>query len=61
MPATPKMIDYAETLIEKCGYDLNDYDLGNMSFEEVSVLIDELKEELGLDAEWGGQHARRRD
>ena len=61
MPTTPKMINYAETLIERCGYDINDYDLENMSFKEVSGLIVELREELGLDKEWGGQHARKRD
>jgi hypothetical protein len=55
------MIQYAEILIDKCGYHQHDYDLMNMSFEEVSSLIDELKEELGWNEERGSRHAKRRD
>ena len=43
------MIEFAELLIEKCGYSLHDYDLEEMDFEDVSDLIDELKAELGWD------------
>jgi hypothetical protein len=46
---TEKMIDYAKDLIEKCGYDQDDYDFDNMTFEECSDLIDDLKIELGWD------------
>ena len=60
MSATPKMINFAEKLIEQCGYDINDYDLQAMTFQEVSSLIDELKEEQGRE-EKGSYHARRRD
>ncbi len=49
MPATPAMIDYAEVLIEKCGFDINDYELDGMTYQDVSDLIDELKAELGWD------------
>ena len=61
MSATYKMIAFAEDLIQRCGYDLQDYDLENMSFEEVSKLIDQLKEELGMDEDKGSYHARRRN
>lgn len=61
MAVTPSMIKYAEELIEKCGYSQHDYDIDNMEYNEVVVLIDDLKEELGLDEEWGGQNARRWD
>ena len=61
MPATPKMIKFAEDLIERCGYYTEDYDLEDMTFEEVSELIDELKEELGWDGDWGSYYARRRE
>lgn len=58
---TPKMIQYVEILIDKCGYHQHDYDLMNMSFAEVSSLIDEMKEELGWNEERGSRHAKRRD
>ena len=60
MSATYKMIAFAEDLIQRCGYDLHDYDLEDTSFGEVSALIDELKEELGIDQEKGGYQSRRR-
>ena len=59
MPATPRMLEYAELLIEKCGFNLFDYDLENMTFQEVSDLIDELKEHLGYDEQHNSRHARR--
>lgn len=46
---TDRMIEFAELLIEKCGYRLDEYCLEEMDFEEVSDLIDELKAELGWD------------
>ncbi|MBP2635027.1 MAG: hypothetical protein H6Q72_934 [Firmicutes bacterium] len=45
--ATPKMIEYAQGLIGQLGYDLDDYDFNNMTFEQVRELIDELKDERG--------------
>jgi len=53
------MLEYAELLIEKCGCNLFDYDLENMTFQEVSDLIDELKEYLGYDEQHNSRHARR--
>lgn len=45
--ATPRMIIYAEGLLEQLGYDLDDYDFDNMTFEQVRDLINELKRERG--------------
>ena len=44
---TVQQIRYAEDLLRKLGYDLDDYDLEHMTREEVSELIDELKQEWG--------------
>jgi hypothetical protein len=49
MPATTKMIAYARTLIDRCGYSHDDYPLEEWSYQDVSNLIDELKAELGWD------------
>ncbi len=57
--ASPKSIQYARDLIEECGYDEEDYDLDNMGQREISELIDQLKEELGHDEQWGGYESRR--
>ena len=37
---------YAEALLRELGYDLDDYPLSEMSKQEVSKLIDDLKDEL---------------
>jgi hypothetical protein len=41
------MISYAEQLLDELGYDLDEYDFDNMSFEQVRDLIDDLKNERG--------------
>lgn len=45
-PATEAQKEYIESLVEKCGYDISDYDLDNLSSIEASRLIDDLKEDL---------------
>lgn len=45
MPATPEQIKYATDLLRKLGYDVDDYDFDRMTAQEVSELIDELKQE----------------
>ena len=45
MKPTWKQISYAKALLRKLGYDADDYDFENMTKEEVSELIDELKDE----------------
>jgi len=47
MEPTKAQIDYAKDLMEKLGYDEEDYDFDRMTRAEVSELIDELKEEWG--------------
>lgn len=42
---TKKQIRYAEDLLRKLGYDLDDYDFEEMDSWEVSDLINELKQE----------------
>ena len=44
--ATQSQIKYAKILIQQLGYDLENYDLENMTGWEISNLIGELKEEL---------------
>ena len=44
--ATKAQILYAEALLRELGYDLDDYPLSDMSKQEVSKLIDDLKDEL---------------
>lgn len=44
--ATPKQIEYATLMISELGYDLDDYNLPDMTVSEISQLIKELKEEL---------------
>lgn len=44
--ATKAQIMYAEALLCELGYDLDDYPLSEMSKQEVSELIDDLKDEL---------------
>lgn len=44
---TDKMISYAEQLLDQIGYDPDEYDFGNMTFDQVRELIDELKDERG--------------
>jgi hypothetical protein len=45
--ATQKQIAFLKILIDRAGYDENDYDFGSMTREEASETIDELKDELG--------------
>ena len=45
MKPTPSQVKYAKDLLRKLGYDTDDYDFDKMTKEEVSELIDELKEE----------------
>ena len=45
MPATQMQIKYATDLLRKLGYDVDDYDFDSMTAQEVSDLIDELKQE----------------
>lgn len=44
--ATKTQIMYAEALLRELGYDLENYPLSEMSKQEVSKLIDDLKDEL---------------
>ena len=44
--ATKAQILYAEALLCELGYDLDDYPLSEISKQEVSKLIDDLKDEL---------------
>lgn len=44
--ATQRQIEYATNMIAELGYDINDYDLESMSKQSISILIDDLKEEL---------------
>lgn len=44
--ATKAQIMYAEALLRELGYDLEDYPVEDMSKQQVSELIDELKDEL---------------
>lgn len=44
--ATNAQIAYAQALLRELGYDLDDYPLSEMSKQEVSELIDDLKDEL---------------
>nr|DAI52793.1 MAG TPA: Protein of unknown function (DUF3072) [Caudoviricetes sp.] len=44
--ATNAQIVYAQDLLRELGYDLEDYPVENMSKQQVSELIDELKDEL---------------
>ena len=45
MKPTMEQIKYATDLLRKLGYDVADYDFEKMTREEVSDLIDELKQE----------------
>ena len=45
MKPTASQIKYATDLLRKLGYDVADYDFDNMTKQEVSELIDELKDE----------------
>ena len=47
MKPTLSQIKYAKDLLRKLGYDLDDYDFEQMTKQEVSELIDELKSEWG--------------
>lgn len=42
---TKKQIDYAADLLDKLGYDKEEYDIENMSRAELSEQISELKDE----------------
>jgi hypothetical protein len=44
---TSNQIELATNLLEQLGYDMDTYDFDSMDFEEVSELIDELKDERG--------------
>jgi len=44
--ATNAQIAYAQALLRELGYDTQDYPLSEMSKQEVSKLIDDLKDEL---------------
>ena len=45
MKPTIAQIKYATDLLRKLGYDVADYDFDKMTKQEVSELIDELKDE----------------
>ena len=45
MKPTASQIKYATDLLRKLGYDVADYDIDKMTKQEVSELIDELKDE----------------
>ena len=45
MKPTMEQIKYATDLLRKLGYDVDDYDFDRMTAQEVSELIDELKQE----------------
>mgnify|MGYP000982699901 CR=1 FL=1 len=44
--ATKAQIMYAEALLRELGYDVDDYPLLDMDRQELSELIDDLREEL---------------
>nr|DAX26975.1 MAG TPA: Protein of unknown function (DUF3072) [Caudoviricetes sp.] len=44
--ATNAQIAYAQALLRELGYDLDDYAVEDMSKQQVSELIDELKDEF---------------
>ncbi len=44
--ATPEQIEYATSMINELGYDMDDYNLPDMTVSEISQLIKELKDEL---------------
>ena len=44
--ATRAQIAYAEKFLREFGYDVEDYPLSEMDKQEVSKLIDDLKDEL---------------
>nr|DAQ51946.1 MAG TPA: Protein of unknown function (DUF3072) [Caudoviricetes sp.] len=44
--ATNAQIAYAQALLRELGYDLDDYAVEDMSKQQVSELIDDLKNEL---------------
>ena len=48
LEATEAQIRYAKKLLEDLGYDSNDYDFDVMNRSDISELIDELKNELGV-------------
>ena len=43
---TKGQLEYAKILLRELGYDVDDYPLSEMSKQEVSELIDDLKDEL---------------
>jgi len=43
--ATQAQIQYATDLLDKLGYDVEEYDLNSMTKDEISELIRELKDE----------------
>nr|DAS04189.1 MAG TPA: Protein of unknown function (DUF3072) [Caudoviricetes sp.]DAT02734.1 MAG TPA: Protein of unknown function (DUF3072) [Caudoviricetes sp.] len=43
---TKGQLEYAKILLRELGYDLEDYPVEDMSKQQVSELIDELKDEL---------------
>lgn len=45
--ATLDQITYIKILADKAGYSEDDYDFDNMTFNEASDIIDDLKDELG--------------
>lgn len=45
---TTAMVSFAKQLLSELGYDLDDYDFDQMSYSEVSDLINELKDERGF-------------
>ena len=44
--ATKAQVAYAQALLRELGYDLDDYAVEDMSKQQVSELIDDLKDEL---------------
>ena len=46
MSATAGQIEYATSLLEQLGYDVDEYNLDSMDVWEIGKLIGELKDEL---------------
>ncbi len=44
--ATPAQIEYIKSLCEKAGYDLEEYNLSDITFSMAGDLIDELKKDV---------------
>lgn len=50
--ATEAQIRYAKKLLNDLGYDVDDYDFDVMTRKDVSELIDNLSDELGIGDEY---------